>query len=60
MENFIVSVSHMRDAQKAFFRNKTNNNLQNAIAWEMTVDNMLKDIKKSIITAPVKKEDKLS
>lgn len=54
ISNFIITVSHMRDAQKNYFRHRTKTDLQNSIAWEMQVDKELKTIKLLLINKSVK------
>ncbi len=38
MEDFKKEVKQMRDAQKAYFKERTPENLQNAKFWERRVD----------------------
>ncbi|WP_394749504.1 hypothetical protein [Spongiimicrobium salis] len=42
MDKFKEAVKNMRNAQKAYFKNRDSGNLNNAKFWETRVDDMIK------------------
>ena len=56
MEDFIISVIKLREAQKACLRKRNKDTLQNQFFWEMTVDNHCKNLIKNIARTDIMKE----
>ena len=53
MEQFLISIFKLREAQKNWDREKTVINLEAKVFWEMDVDNHLKNMIKKIAKSEI-------